>query len=88
MAETTLFDSSYETRKRPRLNQVLDQLRPMYSSDELKVLRIDKISEEVLSLRSGRGFVNREILEIVLGNLLECVAPGFAQCTAPVAPRA
>ena len=84
MAETTLFDTSYENRKRPRLNQVLDKLRPMYSSDELKVLRIDRISEEVLSLRSGRGFVNREILEIVLGNLLECVAPGSHNAPHPL----
>lgn len=76
MTETTLFDSSYESRKRPLLNQVLEQLRPIYSADELLVLRIDSISRDVLSLRSGRGFVNRDILETVLGNLLECVAPG------------
>jgi serine acetyltransferase len=76
MTETTLFDSSYEKRKSPLLTQTLERLRPIYSPDELSVLRIDSTSREVLSLRSGRGFVNRDILETVLGNLLECVAPG------------
>ncbi len=76
MTETTLFDPAYESRKRPLLKRVLDAIRPIYSADELKVLRIDSESRDVLSLRSGRGFVNRDILETVLGNLLECVAPG------------
>ena len=76
MANTTLFDTSYESRKRPLLKQVLDRLRPMYTNEELDVLRIDSISRGVLSQPSGRGFVNRDILETVLGNLLECVAPG------------
>ena len=76
MSETTLFDVSYEQRKKPLLTQTLERLRPIYSKSELNVLRIDGMSREGLALRSGRGFVNRDILETVLGNLLECVAPG------------
>ena len=76
MSETTLFDASYEQRKRPLLTQTLERLRPIYSRSELSFLRIDGMSREGLSQRSGRGFVNRDILETVLGNLLECVAPG------------
>ncbi len=74
--KNTLFDVSYEQRKKPLLAQTLERLRPIYSQAELNVLRIDSTSREVLSQRSGRGFVNRDILETVLGNLLECVAPG------------
>lgn len=76
MSETTLFDASYELMKKPLLKQTLDRLRPIYSQSELNALRIDSTSREGLSQRSGRGFVNRDILETVLGNLLECVAPG------------
>ena len=76
MDETTLFDASYEKRKKPLLTQTLERLRPIYSQSELNVLRIDSTSRERLAQRSGRGFVNRDILETVLGNLLECVAPG------------
>ena len=76
MSETTLFDASYEQRKKPLLTQTLERLRPIYSQSELNVLRIDGMSREGLAQRSGRGFVNRDILETVLGNLLECVAPG------------
>jgi len=76
MAGTTLFDASYEQRKKPLLTQTLERLRPIYSKSELNVLRIDSTSREGLAQRSGRGFVNRDILETVLGNLLECVAPG------------
>ena len=76
MDETTLFDASYEKRKKPLLLQTLERLRPIYSQSELNVLRIDSTSRERLAQRSGRGFVNRDILETVLGNLLECVAPG------------
>ena len=76
MSETTLFDVSYEQRKKPLLAKTLERLRPIYSKSELNVLRIDSTSREGLSQRSGRGFVNRDILETVLGNLLECVAPG------------
>ena len=76
MSETTLFDASYEQRKKPLLIQTLERLRPIYSQSELDFLRIDSMSREGLAQRSGRGFVNRDILETVLGNLLECVAPG------------
>ena len=51
MLETTLFDSTYESRKRPLLKQVLDAIRPIYSANELKVLRINSESRDVLSLR-------------------------------------
>ena len=76
MSETTLFDASYEQRKKPLLIQTLERLHPIYSKSELNFLRIDSMSREGLAQRSGRGFVNRDILETVLGNLLECVAPG------------
>lgn len=76
MSESTLFDASYEERKKPLLSQTLDRISPIYSKLELNALRIDSTSREGLSQRSGRGFVNRDILETVLGNLLECVAPG------------
>ena len=76
MDETTLFDVSYEHRKKLLLTQTLKRLRPIYSKSELDALRIDSMSREGLAQRSGRGFVNRDILETVLGNLLECVAPG------------
>ena len=76
MSETTLFDASYEQRKKPLLTQTLERLYPIYSQSELNFLRIDSMSREGLAQRSGRGFVNRDILETVLGNLLECVAPG------------
>ena len=80
MSETTLFDVSYEQRKKPLLTQTLERLRPIYSKSELNALRIDSTSREGLSQRSGRGFVNRDILETVLGNLLECVCPRVSQC--------
>ena len=65
-----------KNEKKPLLTQTLERLRPIYSQSELNVLRIDSTSRERLAQRSGRGFVNRDILETVLGNLLECVAPG------------
>lgn len=76
MDNSTLFDTSYESRKKPLLKQVLEQLHTIYTDEERAVLRIDPISRGVLAQPSGRGFVNRDILETVLGNLLECVAPG------------
>ena len=76
MAETILFDKSYENRKRTLLAQTLEQIRPIYTEDELRALRIDSIRRDLLSLGSGRGFVDRDILETILGNLLECAAPG------------
>ena len=76
MSTMTLFDTIYERRKGALLEQVLKRLQPIYSSEELEALQIDPIDPAILSQRSGRGFVNRDILETVLGNLLECVAPG------------
>jgi serine acetyltransferase len=76
MSTMTLFDTTYERRKGALLEQVLKRLQPIYSSEELEALQIDTIDPAILSQRSGRGFVNRDILETVLGNLLECVAPG------------
>jgi serine O-acetyltransferase len=76
MNETSLFDSSYESRKGPLLKQVVARLLSIYTEEEADALRIDPISRGILSQPSGRGFVNRDILETVLGNLLECVAPG------------
>ena len=76
MSTATLFDRQYEKRKRDLLNQIVERLRPEYSAEELAALRIDRVNPAILSQRSGRGFVNRDILETVLGNLLECVAPG------------
>ncbi len=76
MKGTTLFDEQYESRKRPLLKQIVEHLRPIYTEEELDAFRIDSISRGILSQRSGRGFVNRDILETILGNLLECVAPG------------
>lgn len=76
MSTATLFDSQYESRKRDLLRQAIERLRPEYSDEEVEALRIDRVNPAILSQRSGRGFVNRDILETVLGNLLECVAPG------------
>ena len=81
MSSTTLFDTSYEKEKRPLLNRLFDILRPMYTPEELDALRIDPVSRGILSQRSGRGFVNRDLLETVLGNLLECAAPGSHNAT-------
>ncbi len=76
MNTTTLFDQAYENRKRPILKKVVDQIRPIYTAEELTAMRVDPINRAILSQRSGRGFVNRDLLETALGNLLECVAPG------------
>ncbi len=73
---TTLFDNTYEQGKRPLIKKVVEHLEPIYTPEELSSLRIDPINRDILSQRSGRGFVNRDLLETVLGNLLECVAPG------------
>lgn len=73
---TTLFDSSYMMRQQGLLDKLMVQLEGIYSAEELEVLRIDPVNPEILAQRSGRGFVNRDILETLLGNLLECVAPG------------
>ena len=76
MSTTTLFDEHYTRSKRELLKQLIEHLQPMYTPEEYAVLRIDLVDPGILSQRSGRGFVNRDILETVLGNLLECVAPG------------
>ena len=68
--------SNYENRKHDLLAQLIPLLHPIYTLKELEALRIEPIAQESLSIHSGYGFVNREILETVLGNLLECVAPG------------
>jgi len=68
--------SDYENRKHDLLDQLIPLLRPIYTLKELEALRIELIPRDILSIHSGYGFVNREILETVLGNLLECVAPG------------
>ena len=68
--------SNYENRKHDLLAQLIPLLHPIYTLKELEALRIEPIVRERLSIHSGYGFVNREILETVLGNLLECVAPG------------
>ena len=72
----TLFDCTHEQGKRPLIKKVVEHLKPIYTAEELSALRIDPINRDILSQRSGRGFVNRDLLETVLGNLLECVAPG------------
>ena len=76
MSTATLFDTSYAQRKQGLLHQLLERLQPIYSREETAALRIDPLNPAILSQRSGRGFVNRDLLETVLGNLLECVAPG------------
>ncbi|MDA0710333.1 MAG: hypothetical protein O3B73_08995 [bacterium] len=73
---TTLFDKTYGQGKRPLLKEVVTLLESIYTPEERSALRIDPINRDILSQRSGRGFVNRDLLETVLGNLLECVAPG------------
>ncbi len=81
MSSSTLFDTSYEKEKRPLLKHLLELLRPIYTAEELDALRIDPVSRGILSQRSGRGFVNRDLLETVLGNLLESAAPGSHNAT-------
>ncbi len=76
MSKTTLFDEHYTRSKHDLLQLVVERLRPIYTPEEAAALRIDPVDPGILSQRSGRGFVNRDILETVLGNLLECVAPG------------
>lgn len=83
MSKTTLFDTSYQRRKLELLEQLLERLRPIYTPEEVEALRIDAIDRQILSQRSGRGFVDRDLLETVLGNLLECVAPGSHNALGP-----
>ena len=83
MSKTTLFDASYETHKQALLGHALERLQPIYAAEDVEALRMDPVNPEILAQRSGRGFVNRDILETVLGNLLECVAPGSHNAVAP-----
>ena len=83
MSKTTLFDTSYQRRKLELLDLLLTRLRPIYTPEEIEALRIDAVDRQILSQRSGRGFVDRDLLETVLGNLLECVAPGSHNALGP-----
>ncbi len=76
MSTATLFHAAYASRKAELVAPLLERLRQVYSDEELRALRIDPLDPAILAQRSGRGFVNRDILETVIGNLLECVAPG------------
>ncbi len=87
MSTATLFDRKYEKGKADFLGEVVERLRGEYAPEEIEALRIDPVDPEILSQRSGRGFVNRDILETVLGNLLECVAPGSHNAVAPQAKQ-
>ena len=84
MSTTTLFDGTYEGHKKELVGRLLERLQPVYATEELAALQVDPIDPAILSQRSGRGFVNRDILETVLGNLLECVAPGSHNVAAPI----
>jgi len=66
MSTSTLFDTLYAQRKQDLLLQLLDHLQPIYSAEETTALRIDPINPAILAQRSGRGFVNRDLLETVL----------------------
>ncbi|MBT3604139.1 MAG: hypothetical protein HOE48_02505 [Candidatus Latescibacteria bacterium] len=83
---TTLFDKTYEQGKRPLIKKVVTLLDEIYTPEERSSLRIDPINRDILSQRSGRGFVNRDLLETVLGNLLECVAPGSHNASTTASP--
>ena len=76
MSQTTLFDALYRRRKNELMHILVERLLPIYSDIEIGSLRIDAIDPQILAQRSGRGFVNRDLLETLLGNLLECAAPG------------
>ncbi len=83
MSQTTLFDAVYQRRKDELLHLLVERLRPIYSPDEIAAMRIDEIDAQILAQRSGRGFVNRDLVETLLGNLLECVAPGSHNALEP-----
>ena len=83
MNNSTLFDTAYQRRKWALLERLLERLLPIYTSEEVAALRIDAVDRDILSQRSGRGFVDRDLLETVLGNLLECVAPGSHNALGP-----
>ncbi len=83
MSQTTLLDAKYRRRKGELLRLLVDRLQPIYTAEEIDALRIDAIDPQILAQRSGRGFVNRDLVETMLGNLLECVAPGSHNAVAP-----
>ena len=83
MSKTTLLDADYQKKKKELLTLLIAHLQPIYTSDDSAALRIDAIDPQILSQRSGRGFVNRDLLETLLGNLLECVAPGSHNAVGP-----
>ncbi|MEE2627411.1 MAG: hypothetical protein VX670_02880 [Candidatus Latescibacterota bacterium] len=83
MSQTTLFDALYRRRKSELMHVLVERLLPMYSDREIGLLRIDAIDPQILAQRSGRGFVNRDLLETLLGNLLECAAPGSHNAVDP-----
>ena len=72
----TLLNTQYFKQKHELLNMLLERVESVYSRAEIDAMRIDVIDSDILSQRSGRGFVNRDLVETLLGNLLECVAPG------------
>ena len=53
MAERTLFEQSYEIQKGGLLTETLDRLRPIYTEEELRALRIDSIKRDMLSFGIG-----------------------------------
>ena len=83
MSQTTLFDALYRRRKNELMHMLVERLLPIYSDIEIGSLRIDAIDPQILAQRSGRGFVNRDLLETLLGNLLECAAPGSHNAVDP-----
>jgi hypothetical protein len=83
MSKTTLLDADYQNKKKELLTLLIAHLRPTYTDEEIDALRIDAIDPQILAQRSGRGFVNRDLVETLLGNLLECVAPGSHNAVGP-----
>lgn len=83
MPSSTLFDSRYAQHRNALLDELLVYIRGTYAPEEEAAMRIESVDPELLAQRSGRGFVNRDILETVLGNLLECVAPGSHNARMP-----
>lgn len=73
---SSLFDSKYYRNRDPLLDDAVEHVRAVYPAEEQATLRVGGVDRELLAQRSGRGFVDRDTLETVLGNLLECVAPG------------
>ena len=87
MNNSTLFDTSYQRRKWALLERLLERLVPIYTSEEVAALRIDAVDRDILSQRSGRGFVDRDLLETVFGQLARMCRPWLAQCLGAGAPK-